>query len=312
MAIGKTAGSGDCEMPVIHVEPGKIYRMRFIGATALSMVAFGIDQHPDMDVIAADGHYTKPYTTDHMLVSSGQRFEALFRTKSVEELDNQTDYYFQLETKDRPLVYTGFGILRYSNATPKLTKAPITAPLKLPSNTYDFLEYALEPLVPNGFPSADEVTRRVHITMSQLTKSTIIWELEGLNWTDGNAANSPPYLVDIYKNGPSAMPNYEAALANGGWDPYTLTWPAKLGEVVEIILENTGSLVNANGGYDYHPFHMHGGHYYDCGSGNGSYDAVVNEERLEGYNPVLRDTTTLYRYQTTGTPGKEMGWRCCK
>lgn len=154
------------------------------------------------------------------------------------------------------------------------------------------------------------MTRRVHITNQQLTQSTIIWQLDGLNWTESEPQNTPPYLVDIYKNGPAAMPNYTAALDNEGWDPHTLTWPAKIGEVLEIILENTGSLVNGNGGVDYHPFHLHGGHYYDCGSGNGSYDAAANEERLRDYNPVLRDTTNLYRYGAKGSPGRPAGWRC--
>lgn len=310
VAIGATAGHGDCVLPVINVEPGKTYRLRFVGAVAISMVAFGIEDHNEMDVIAADGHYTQPYTIDHLLVSSGQRFETLLRTKTAEELGSKTDYIIQFETKDRPRVYTGFGVLRYSNATPTVVSAPLSPPLRLSNETYNFLEYALQPLEPNGFPSAAEVTRRVHISNQQLTQSTIIWQLEGLNWTETQPYNSPPYLVDIYKNGPAAMPNYTAALENGGWDPYTLTWPAKLGEVLEIILENTGSLVDNNGGVDYHPFHMHGGHFYDCGSGNGSYDAAANEEKLKNYNPVLRDTTNLYRYQTKGTPAEPAGWRC--
>ncbi|KAH9868288.1 hypothetical protein J1614_007360 [Plenodomus biglobosus] len=310
VAKGETAGKGNCKLPVIDVEPGKTYRLRFIGSTALSMVAFAIKGHDRFDVIEADGHYTKPHPTDYMLVSSGQRFDAILHTKTVEQLGNETDYYIQYETKDRPAVYTGFGVLRYSHADPVLTTAPLTNPLVLTNATYDFLEYALEPLVPNDFPSASEVTRRIHITNRQLLDSTIIWQLDGLNWTDHTPANSPPYLVDLYKNGPSAMPNYTAAMENGGWDPYTLTWPAKLGEVIEIILENTGSLVNGNGGFDYHPFHLHGSHYYDCGSGNGTYDAVANEEKLKHYNPVKRDTTNLYRYRDKGVAGDDEGWRC--
>jgi L-ascorbate oxidase len=310
VARGEEAGQGNCQLPVIDVEPGKTYRLRFVGATALSLVAFGIEGHAALDVIEADGRYTKPYTVDHMLLSSGQRFDALLRSRSADELGNQTDFVIQFETKDRPAVYTGFGVLRYPSATPKITSTPGIAPLTLSNATYNFLEYALEPLVPNDFPCADEVTRRVHITNAQISKSTIIWQLDGLNWTDGTSANSPPYLVDLYKNGPSAMPNYTAALANGGWDPSTLTWPAKLGEVIEIILENTGSQVNNNGGFDYHPFHLHGGHFYDCGAGNGTYDPVANEKKLAGYSPVQRDTTNLYRYGEKGAAGKQEGWRC--
>jgi L-ascorbate oxidase len=106
------------------------------------------------------------------------------------------------------------------------------------------------------------------------------------------------------------MPDYAAALANGGWDPKTLTWPVKLGEVLEIILENTGSDDPGNrGGIDFHPFHIHGGHYYDCGSGGGVYNAAENEKKLAGYNPVLRDTTNLYRYADKTSAGNTDGWR---
>jgi L-ascorbate oxidase len=310
VARSEKAGQGACQLPVIDVEPGKTYRMRFVGATALSMVAFGIEDHSTLDIIEADGRYTQPHTVDHLLISSGQRFDALLCTKPEEELGNKTDYIIQFETKDRPAIFYGFGVLRYPNNAPVIQSAPVIAPLTLSNETYNFLEYALEPLVPNNFPSAAEVTRRVHVTNAQLSQSTIIWQLDGLNWTDNNPANSPPYLVDIYKNGPAAMPNYTAAMENGGWDPHTLTWPAKLGEVVEIILENTGSLVNGNGGFDYHPFHLHGGHFYDCGSGNGTYDPVENEKKLKNYNPVLRDTTNLYRYQEKNKAGTQEGWRC--
>ena len=60
---------------------------------------------------------------------------------------------------------------------------------------------------------------------------------------------------------------------------------------------------------DYHPFHAHGGHYYDCGSGNGTYNATANEEKLKLHPPVLRDTTNLYRYNTTTVSGERLGWR---
>ena len=309
VALGEKAGQGNCKLPVIDVEPGKTYRLRFVGATAISIVKLGIEGHSKLDVIEADGSYTKPYTIDHIQVSSGQRLDALLRTKSASELGSKMEYIIQFETRDRPSVYTGFAILRYPGSGPKTTTAPTVAPLNLTKTTYDYLEYALEPLHPNNFPKASEVTRRVHVTMAQIRQSLTVWQLDGLNWTESTPKNSPPYLVSIYKNGPVAMPNYTAALANGGWDPHTLTFPAKLGEVLEIVLENTGSQVNNGGGMDIHPIHIHGKHIYDCGSGNGTYDPVANERKLANYNPVMRDTTNLYRYSPQGTAGQVAGWR---
>jgi L-ascorbate oxidase len=63
------------------------------------------------------------------------------------------------------------------------------------------------------------------------------------------------------------------------------------------------------GGFDIHPFHAHGGHYWDLGSGNGTYNAAENEKKLAGYNPVKRDTTMLYRYATSGVLNTTAGWR---
>ena len=61
-------------------------------------------------------------------------------------------------------------------------------------------------------------------------------------------------MVNIYDQGPDAIPDFQAALDNKGWDPTTYTWPARLGEVLEIIWINTGSLVMDNGGVDYRKY----------------------------------------------------------
>ena len=269
VSVGETAGKDGCELPVINVDPGKTYRMRFIGATALSMVQLGIINHDNFTIVGADGHYTQPHTESFMQVSTGQRFEVIFKAKSTEELGGKTDYLIQFETKDRPEVYYGYGVLRYSGGSPSITTGPKEPPIELSNATYAWLEYALEPLNPNNFPTADEVTRRVVIYDRQVFTRTDIWRTNGDQWNVSTIYDTPgdrPYLINIYEKGPDAIPNYKAALNNKGWDPVTYTWPAKLGEVLEIIWVNTGSLVENNGGVDYHPFHAHGGHYYDIGS----------------------------------------------
>ncbi|THZ33781.1 hypothetical protein D6C87_10713 [Aureobasidium pullulans] len=105
------------------------------------------------------------------------------------------------------------------------------------------------------------------------------------------------------------MPNHTRALQNNNWDPITKFWSAEIGQVLEMIIQNTGSLVKNAGGLDIHPFHAHGGHFWDIGCGDGMYDVVANEEKLKGYQPVLRDTTMLYRYADVGEAGKDASWR---
>jgi L-ascorbate oxidase len=131
--------------------------------------------------------------------------------------------------------------------------------------------------------------------------------MNDLSWDEVSYSAEPgatPYLIAAYKDG--RTPDYEAALSNFGWDPKTQGFPAKVGEVIEIIWQQTN--VDARRSYDYHPMHAHGEHYWDIGSGSGNYDQVANEERFREYTPATRDTTMLYSYN--GAPGETTsGWR---
>lgn len=331
VAINHTAGEipGDqsCQLPVLEVEPDKTYRFRFIGATSLSHSVMAFEGHEILTVIAVDGgQYTQPAATYRMQIGSGQRFDILFKTKSAADLQaaGKTDFFIQYETRDRPSVFRSYGVLRYTGSTNSSTNAsasasaspqpPATPIFNLPNATYDWLENTLQPIRPDpAFPTLAEVTRRVVVDAQQLispTTNQTIWQLNGLNWNE-LVARPVPLLVDIYLRGEVAVPSYELAMANRGWDPTTKSFPVEVGEVLEIVFQNTGSLVNNNGGVDVHPFHAHGQHYYDLGSGNGTYDAVVVDEAraAANYTPVKRDTTMLYRYATSTTAGAAAGWR---
>jgi FtsP/CotA-like multicopper oxidase with cupredoxin domain len=95
-------------------------------------------------------------------------------------------------------------------------------------------------------------------------------------------------------------------LKNNGWDPSTRAFPAEVGEVLDIVwLSNSGP----TGVFEYHPMHAHGEHYWDLGSGNGTYDPVANEANFKNYTPARRDTTMLFRYAEKGKDEVTAGWR---
>lgn len=331
VAINHTAGEipGDtsCQLPVLEVEPDKTYRFRFIGATSLAHSSMAFQGHEILNIIAVDGgQYTQPAATYRMQIGSGQRFDVLFKTKSLADLQaaNTSDFFIQFETRDRPSVYRGYGLLRYKTDTTTTTTTPLPPPppapaqpvFNLPNQTYDWLENTLRPLHPDpAFPTLADVTRRVVLDARQLispSTNQTIWQMNGLNWNE-LVADPVPLLVDIYLRGEAAVPDYTAALANDGWDPRTKAFPVRSDEVLEIVFQNTGSLANANAGVDVHPFHAHGQHYWDLGSGNGTYDPVAVEAArvaAGNYTPVKRDTTMLYRYEEkTAVAGAPAGWR---
>ncbi|KAL1966534.1 hypothetical protein VTN77DRAFT_4456 [Rasamsonia byssochlamydoides] len=303
---GKPAkADGSCLLAAIDVEPGKTYRLRFIGATALSFVWLGIEGH-DLEIIEADGQYTQPLTTSYMQIASGQRFSALLHTKTDSQLANGTrQFYIQLVTLERPTVITSFAALRYPGANADLTTVPSTPPLPMPSTTNGWLDYQLRPLTPNlDFPRLEEVTWRIVIHVHQNISKNIVWVENGYPWTE--TVPKSPYLIDIYQDKYDLDAVYDRAMANGGFDTITRTFPAKMGEVLEIVWQNQGS---TTGGVETHPFHAHGRHFYDIGGGNGTYDPIANEMRLLSNPPVLRDTTVLYRYREKTRPYANSGWR---
>ncbi|KAI1822467.1 L-ascorbate oxidase [Xylaria intraflava] len=198
-------------------------------------------------------------------------------------------------------------------------KNPKQSPVSLPpdGSLTNWLEYTLEALNPQTpFPSLSEVTRTVYITVEEKVingtyaggsvTGSLIWVSNDLTWTDREAAalRYKPYLIDAYVTG--RTPNYEYAVTHQGWDPSMRAFPARVGEVLDIVwLSNSGP----SGAFQYHPMHAHGEHYWDLGSGNGTYDPVANEERFKNYTPARRDTTMLYRYAEKGRDDVTAGWR---
>ena len=336
-----------CEPEVFEVEPDKVYRFRAIGATALSPLTFAFEDHDSLEVITVDGSYVQEAETDRIQILSGQRFDFLLRTKTTEELlalGNKSFYWIQIENRFRPWNITGYAAIRYKipglgGSTITIPPQPATTPVTVAYDIDDvttWLENTLVPLQPNRFPTAEEVTRTVYITNADLApkgaRNRNFWTVNNRTWTDSDEnlngtaydlnKTAPdvgiPYLVDVYLSGEAAIPDYNTAVAEyGGWDPATNTYPAKRNEVIDIIFINQPN--NYTGGFDTHPWHVHGGHVYDVGGGPGTYNATDNELRIknEGRQPVLRDSVPLYKYTYTDDigvvpPYTDQGWRAVR
>ncbi|KAI0470097.1 Cupredoxin [Xylariaceae sp. FL0804] len=318
------ATDDSCKPYVISVKPGKTYRLQVVGVTSLSFVMMAIEGHGHLTIIEADGQYTKPAETDHIQVAPGQRFSALLTTKSQQELDadGKSSYWIRYESRDRPTRVTGYAMLQYeseSGGDVLPSDLPDSSPVALPEDLAVYtrwLEYTLESLhTGDPFPTLSDVTRTVYITVEQhvvdgfyngSVNGMLQWDQNNLTWAEAYIAAQryEPYLVTAYTT--QETPDYEAAMRTGGWDPSTRAWPAKVGEVLDIVwLSNSGP----TGGFDFHPMHAHGAHYWDIGSGNGTYDAEENEKNFANHTPAKRDTTQLYRYQATGAAHTTSGWR---
>ena len=79
--------------------------------------------------------------------------------------------------------------------------------------------------------------------------------------------------------------------------------PVKLGDVVEIVVQNNAASSFNGGGnrtaQEQHPIHLHGHHFWVMGVGQGVYpgpEAVAASGILNTWNPPLRDTQTLPKF----------------
>jgi L-ascorbate oxidase len=219
-----------------------------------------------------------------MQISAGQRFSVLLHTLSNPAKEQ---YYLQLESRDHGALVRSYAVINYgppSNSSTPPFYPPASPPIQLPETDTCFLDYQLRPYyhsttysTPDSvFPTAAEVTRRVNITARQTKtdEGAILYLINDYTWNEGLVAE--PYLVSLYKNDGKNWPSMERALLNDGLDPVTYAFPANLGEVLEIVIQGTGS--NSNGTAT-HPWHAHGAHYWDLGSGDGIYNATANEEK---------------------------------
>ncbi|OBT83528.1 L-ascorbate oxidase [Pseudogymnoascus sp. 03VT05] len=307
----------DDELSVIDVEPGKTYRVRLIGGTGLSFDIMAIEGHETLQVIEAEGAYTDKFATHFMQVSPGQRFSFLIDTLKKPE---KQYYYIQLESREFGPLTRSFAVLNYGpphtdDSDP--VYPPASDPITLPPTDSYWLEYSLRPYNNSAhpaashnaldFPTAAEVTRRVNITSHlDIPGGGLLYTINGQTWNEGLVHE--PYLVSLYKDGGSNWPSMERALQHDGLDPVTYAFPADIGEVIEIVVQGTGS---AGGGTETHPWHAHGAHYWDLGSGEGVYNREENEARWRSSigHPIRRDTTNLFMYGGKSPNGTLSAWR---
>ena len=240
--------------------------------------------------------YTEEYETSFMQVGPGQRFSMLVHTKCHPE---KRQYIIQAETRDFPPAPApptrSFAILNYvmDNETtvgsfypPYVPPVVGVPPIKLPPTDSAFLDYKLSPKKrevsgyatnpADIFPTAAEVTRRVNITFQlEITKEgELIYKINGYPWYENTVQK--PYLVALYENDGLEWPSIERAIMNDGLDPQTYAFPAKTGEVLEVVIQGKGS---TGGGIESHPWHAHGAHYWDLGCGDGVYNQTENEAK---------------------------------
>ncbi|KAI8328759.1 Cupredoxin [Chlamydoabsidia padenii] len=303
----------------IDVSPGKVYRLRVIGALSFATVGFSIAKH-NMTIIEMDGTLIQPYETDYLEISSGQRFSVLLKT----EQPVGTSYNIGVQAYwITNTTATGHAILNYLDKDIDLTRTTMESASDpalpvFPPATNQWVIPDVSPLEPeekdHDFNAPPDRTI-ILMPKEQLVANKTRWMI--------NDRPMPMWqvpiidqLVESRKNGKSFSSykmNHTAMALNkaGKWDGYDegmQTYPIRDKEVIDFVI-HTSTLINHNI-CAAHPWHSHGFVHYPIAHGPGEY-IHERDNQIRNFNhPVAKDTTVVYPIPPDNTDqvGTPCGW----
>ncbi|KXS14695.1 laccase precursor [Gonapodya prolifera JEL478] len=253
----------------VTVTKGLKYRMRLIGAPIDGFFKFHIDGHK-FKVIAVDFVPIVPYTTDNVVLTSGQRYDIVVEADQV--VGNywiRAIYMTACNQNDNLNKYNIRGIFRYDGADVNALPTTLASPF-ITNSCGDELYWNLVPWVPidvGGPTISDALEVQWHLDLDLTFHWTLHTKTLEVNWSDPttrsiyNGDLSLPYLSNVYTVKPANKWAY---------------W----------IIEDF-ALIGA-----YHPMHLHGHDFFVLAQGLGPYIPFVSP--LNKKNPPRRDTVTLY------------------
>ncbi|XP_072985694.1 laccase-10-like [Typha latifolia] len=300
----------------LKVKAGKTYLLRMINAALNDELFFSIAGH-NLTVVDADAVYVKPLDTDILLITPGQTYNVLLRTKP--SAPNAT----YLMTA-RPYATTASGtfdnttvagILEYVNplrASSSSSKLPLLTP-KLPN--FNDTAFAanftgkLRSLASAQFPAnvPQTVDKRFFFTVGLGTKpcpknqtcqgpngTKFTATVNNVSWTLPTTAllqahyfgqSKGVYTTDFPITPPfpfnyTGTPPNNTFVTNG-----TKVVVLPFNTSVELVMQDTSIQ-----GAESHPLHLHGFNFFVLGQGFGNYDPSKDPSKFNLVDPVERNT----------------------
>ncbi|KAM0055113.1 putative laccase [Helianthus debilis subsp. tardiflorus] len=286
----------------MEVEQGKKYLLRIVNAALNDELFFAIAGH-NMTVVEIDAVYTKPFTTNAILIAPGQT------TNVIVSANQAPGRYFMAVRpfQDVPIPVdnkTATAILQYKNVP--TTIIPTLPHLPLPNDTAFALSYNKKLLSLNtpSFPANVplKVDRHLFFTIG-LGKSVCPTCINGtrLSASLNNITFVMPqvallqahyfdvkgvFRADFPDNPPKAF-NYTGAplTANLFTAKGTRLSRIAFNSTVELVIQDTNLL-----SVESHPFHLHGFNFFVVGTGIGNFDPAKDPTKYNLVDPPERNT----------------------
>ncbi|KAF3961026.1 hypothetical protein CMV_014308 [Castanea mollissima] len=286
----------------MEVEQGKTYLLRIINAALNDELFFAIAGH-NLIVVEVDAVYTKPFTTQAILIAPGQTTNVLVQASQV------PSRYFMAARPfmDAPLSIdnkTATSILQYKGIPN--TVLPILPQLPAPNDTNFALSYNAKirslnsPQFPANVPI--KVDRHLFYTIglginpcptclngTQLTASlnNITFVMPQIGLLQAHYFNIKGVFRTDFPDRPPTPFNYTGAplTANLGTTLGTRLSKIAFNSTVELVLQDTNLL-----SVESHPFHLHGYNFFVVGTGVGNFNPSKDPAKFNLVDPPERNT----------------------
>ncbi|KAJ0430454.1 putative laccase [Helianthus annuus] len=250
----------------INVVPRKTYMLRLIGALLHMECFFSIANHK-LTIVEADGEYTKPLTTDHVMLGPGQTLIVLVTTdQKIGRYSMAMGPYMSGQNVTIQNI-TAIAYFQYFGASPHSVALPASLLPRFDDNlAVKTVMDGLKSLEVGNVPK--EIDTNLFFTIgfnvnkcnSKTPKQNCRGSNGGVMAASMNNNRSPLKFYD-FVNGPNSAPN-DTGSTNG-----TRTKVIEYGSRVQLILQDTGTVTTEN-----HPIHFHGYSFYVVGYGSGNYN----------------------------------------
>ncbi|MCO5603580.1 hypothetical protein L7F22_057731 [Adiantum nelumboides] len=312
---GQPGALYNCSLPdttVFDVTPGKTYLLRIINAAVNFQMYVGVTGH-SLTVVEADAEYTKPFTTNILVIGPGQTTNVLLTA------DQAVGQYYLSASVFSPVfsrfvvpfpATPGTAIIRYKGAStvasPSLTlptfpvfndsiyAASFTTSLKGLSNyatgffvpqtvNKDFLftiSYAMQPCPSCTAPLFPR--NRLQMSINNVT----FLEPTGASLQEAYYHNESGVYQPDFPSQPLMPFNYTGIPPTNVYSvKATKVKELDFGDSVQIVFQDTSTFF-----FEGHPIHLHGVNFFVVGQGFGNFNATTDTPNFNLVDPPSRNT----------------------
>ncbi|KAL0379370.1 UNVERIFIED_CONTAM: Laccase-6 [Sesamum angustifolium] len=269
---------------MIDVVPGKTYLLRLINAGLNNENFFGIANHK-LTIVEADAEYTKPFTTDRVMLGPGQTLNVLVTANQpIGRYSMAMGPYMSAQNVPFQNI-TAVAYFQYLGATPNSLSLPAVLPSFNDNLAVKTVMDGLKGLNTSSVPK--EIDKNLFVTIGVnvqkcnrknpqkncqgVNGGVMAASMNNISFIRPNTSlleayyrdkmGTPLKFYDFVNGAPNNAPNNTNS-KNG-----TRVFVLEYGTRVQLILQDTGTVATEN-----HPIHLHGYSFYVVGYGTGNYN----------------------------------------